>query len=231
MSVWEGTTEALSVGTGPSYDYVQSASGFARSALGISSDGENVFIALEDNSSGNQVVFKATRPASPTVSLIYAPGGGSAANIATTPNFDKVVFHGNFGTDIGVINHTISTDAESDVSPTSIGAKIIAPLKVDDGNDQHYVAINRNDQDAIETDDAGTAWSTLNAALGQTTDAMDVAFFGAYYQLASFFGGNDGTDENLEYTPNEFSNLREDTSAALKAVGSIVAIDIALDNS
>ena len=37
-----------------------------------------------------------------------------------------------------------------------------------------------------------------------------------------------GADENLEYTPNEFSALREDTSAALKAVGAITAIDVTL---
>lgn len=201
------------------------------SILEVSQNGAFVFIALEDNATGNQLVFKITRPTSttPTTVTAYEPGGGSAGNVAQTGDPDRMILHGNFGTDVGVVDHAIAAATNTDISPVSIGAELIQPLKVDQDNIQLIVAINRNDQDVLETDDTGANWSTLNAALGQSVDAMDLIFFGAYFPFGGFFGGNDGVDENLEYTPNEFSNFREDTSAALKAVGSIVSIDLALD--
>lgn len=207
------------------YSYIASANGLAKNALAVSADGNNVFIALEDNSTGNQIVFKATRPSSPTVSAIYDPGGGSAANVISTGDPDKMVFFGNFGTDVGVILHTISSDTESDISPTSIGTDEIQPLAIDPSDINHIVAVNVTDQDALETED-GSTWSTLNASLGQTVEAMGVMFFGSLFPFGAFIGGDDSVDENLEYTPNEFTNLREDTSAALQAVTKITGIDL-----
>jgi hypothetical protein len=157
--------------------------------------------------------------------LVYNPGSGTSSNVEKTRDPDRMVFFGNFGTDIGVIDHVISTETNNDISPASVGAKLIQPLSADPGDINHIVAINRNDQDAIETIDGGSNWSTLNATLGQTVDAMDVGFFGQYVNDVGVIGGNDGADENLSYSPNEFASLREDTSAALKAVGSIVSID------
>ena len=201
------------------------------SILETSQDGAFVFVALQDDATGNQLVFKITRPTSttPTTVTAYEPGDGSAGNVAQTGDPDRMIFHGNFGTDVGVIDHAIAAVSNTDITPTSIGAELIQPLEVDPDNIAHIVAINRNDQDALETDDTGSNWSVLNATLGQSVDAMDLLFFGSYYPFGGFFGGNDATDENLEYTPNEFVSLREDTSAALKAVGSIVSIDLALD--
>lgn len=201
------------------------------SVLEVSQDGAFVFVALEDNDTGNQLVFKITRPTSttPTTVLVYEPGGGSAANVAPTGDPDRMIFHGNFGTDVGVIDHAIAAVSNTDITPTSIGTDVIQPLQADENDVQHIIAINQTDQDALETEDTGSNWSTLNATLGQTVAAMALAFFGDYFPFGGFFGGDDGADENLEYTPNEFANLREDTSAALKAVGGITAIDIALD--
>jgi hypothetical protein len=201
------------------------------SMLEVSQDGAFVFVALQDNATGDQLIFKITRPTSttPTTVTAYEPAGGSAGNVAPTGDPDRMIFHGNFGTDIGVVDHAIAAGTNTDISPTSIGVELIQPLKVDPNDIQHIVAINRNDQDALETEDTGANWTAINATLGQNVDAMDLLFFGAYFPFGGFFGGNDGVDENLEYTPNEFVNLREDTSVALKAVGSIVSIDIAPD--
>ena len=198
------------------------------SILEATQNGAFVFVALEDDATGNQLVFKITRPTSttPTTVTAYEPGGGSAGNVAPTGDPDRMILHGNFGTDIGVVDHAIAAATNTDISPTTIGAELMQPLRVDPGNIQHIVAINRNDQDALETDNIGAAWSVLNATLGEAVDAMDIAFFGAYFPFGGFIGGNDTTDENLKYTPNEFSSLREDTSAALAAVGSIVSIDL-----
>ncbi len=199
------------------------------SLLQASQDGGFVFVALEDDATGNQLIFKVTRPTSttPTTVTAYEPGGGSAGNVAPTGDPDRMVFHGNFGTDVGVADHAIAAATNTDISPTSIGAELIQPLKVDLSDIQHIVAINRNDQDALETEDTGANWAVLNAALGVTVDAMGLVFLGAYFPFGGFIGGNDGVDENLSYSPNEFSSLRDDASAALKAVGSIVSVDIA----
>ena len=201
------------------------------SILEVSQDGAFVFIALENNATGDQLIFKITRPTSttPTTVTAYEPGAGSAGNVAQTGDPDRMIWHGNFGTDVGVVDHAITAATNTDISPSSIGAELIQPLQVDLSDINHIVAINRNDQDALETDNLGGSYATLNTTLGQSVDAMALALFGAYFPFGGFFGGNDGSDENLEYTPNEFSNLREDTSAALKAVGAIVSIDIALD--
>lgn len=201
------------------------------SMLEVSQDGAFIFVALQDQATGNQIVFKITRPitTTPTTVKAYDPGGGSASNIAQTGDPDRMIFHGNFGTDVGVVDHAIAAVSNTDITMPSIGAELIQPLQVDPDDIQHIIAINRNDQDAFETEDTGSNWTAINATLGQSVDAMDLAFFGGYFPFGGFFGGNDGVDENLEYTPNEFADLREDTSAGLKAVGAIVSIDITPD--
>lgn len=199
------------------------------SILEPSQNGVFLFAALEDDATGNQLIFKIDQPISttPTTVTAYEPGAGSAGNVAPTGDPNRMVFHGNFGTDIGVVDHAIVAATNTDISPTSIGAELIQPLEVDQSDVLHIVAINRNDQDALETEDGGANWTALNAALGVTVDAMGLIFLGAYFPFGGFIGGNDGVDENLSYSPNEFSNLRDDASAALKAVGGIVSVDIA----
>ncbi len=199
------------------------------SLLETSQNGGFLFVALEDDATGDQLIFKITRPTSttPTTVTAYEPGSGSAGNVAPTGDPDRMIFHGNFDTDVGVVDHAIVAGTNTDISPTSIGAELIQPLRVNPDDIQHMVAVNRNDQDALETENSGGAWAVLNAALGVTVDAMGLVFLGAYFPFGGFIGGNDGVDENLSYSPNEFSNLRDDASAALKAVGNIVSVDIA----
>lgn len=201
------------------------------SILETSQDGAFVFVALEDNATGDQIIFKIARPTSttPTTTKAYEPGGGSAGNIAPTGDPDRMIWHGNFGTDVGVVDHAIIAGSNTDISPTSIGAELIQPLEVDPNDIEHVVAINRDDQDALETVDGGANWTALNAALGVDADAMGLVFLGAYFPFGGFIGGDDGVDQNLSYTPNEFNNLRDDASAALKAVGAIVSVDVAAD--
>jgi len=197
--------------------------------LTTSQDGVFVFVALQDKATGNQVILKITRPTTttPTTVAAYEPGGGSAGNVAATTSPDRMIFHGNFGTDIGVIDHAVAAATNTDVSPTSIGAELIQPLQADPHDINHIVAINRNDQDALESTDLGTNWTVINAALGQAVDAMDLLFLGAYFPWGGFIAGDDGVDPNLSYFPAEFANGREDTSSGLKAVAAIVNIDVA----
>lgn len=208
------------------YYTVPSSSGDYAQAFSPNVTGIYLFFAME-NSTGDQKIVRIDRPTStnPVFTVVYGPGGGSSANITRSKNADEMLFFGNFGTDIGVIEHTISANSNADISPTSIGSDLIQPLQSDPSDSEHVIAINRTDQDAIETKDGGSNWSTLNAALGITVDAMAIGFFGPYLGEVALIGGNDGTDENLSYSPNSFTSLREDSGASLQAVGSIVSID------
>ena len=213
------------------YDLVVSQNSIV--PMAASSSGSFLFYALEEDATSNQVIVRETRPDQNGTSLspgaVYSPGGGTSGNVAMTSDPLKMVFHGNFGTDVGVISHAIETLANTDISPTTIGSDKIQPLEVDPVDTDHIVAVNSDDQDALETDDNGSTWSTLNATLGQTVEAMDIAFFGAFLPFSAFFGGDDATDTNLQYTPNEFSNLREDTSASLQSANAITGIAIVVD--
>ncbi len=67
-------------------------------AIATSADGNHIFMALEDGS-GNQVIVKAARSDLSTWTEVYAPGAGSAANVAMVPSDpDAMLFYGNFGT-------------------------------------------------------------------------------------------------------------------------------------
>lgn len=226
-----GDAVIITIGAFTGYDLIVSAGGLAKHAMAVSADGENLFFALEEDGTTNQIILKATRAAAPTVTIAYEPFTGTAGNVEPTGDNDIVIFNGNFGTDVGVIKHAIAAVTNTDISPSSIAAKVIAPVRVDPSDITHLIGVNVDDQDAIESDDTGASWATLNATLGQTVVAMDIIWLGQYFLFGVFFGGNDGADENLEYSPNEFSSLREDSSAALKSVGAITGIDIISGNS
>lgn len=52
-----GTWQSRGVGTSGNFDLVLSANGAGRDALAVSQSGDNVFVALEDDSGGDQIVF------------------------------------------------------------------------------------------------------------------------------------------------------------------------------
>lgn len=201
------------------------------SVLEVSQNGAFVFIGLEDDATGFQLVFKVTRPTSttPTTVTAYEPGAGNTSNVAPTGDPDRMIFHGMFGTDVSVVDHAITAGTNTDISPPSTGSNWLQSLRVDPSDVSHIVVQNTDTEDALETEDGGSNWTTLNATIGLTANIFDAVFFGQYFPFAAFVGGPDATDENLTYTPNEFASLREDTSAALKAVSAIASIDIALD--
>lgn len=203
--------------------------------MDTSQDGNFVFVALEDADTSKELVFKVTRPTdtSPTVAKVYEPSGGSNISIAQTGDPDRMVFHGNFASNVGVIDHAIIAGTNTDITPSSpaIGTDWLFTLRVDPSDINHMVVNNADDETVFETTDGGSTWTEINSATGLTANAMDVIFQGAYFPFGAFIGGPDLSDENLSYTPNAFANLREDTSVALKAVTAIVSIDIAPDTA
>lgn len=236
ICLYEASYKAVTVtaaATTWSYDLIPSAGGNSRDVAAVAADGEYLFFALEDDSTTNQGVFRVERPTSttPVTTVVYDPGGGSAGNVYSSNDRNKIIFSGNFGTDLGVIHHDIDMGTNPDITPTTIAADVIAPLQVDPGDADHIIAINKTDEDMLETEDNGATWDTLQATLGVQVVAMAMAFFGQYFPFGGFIGGNDGVNEHLAYSPNEFANQREDTSAALQAVGAITAIDVSIDYS
>lgn len=195
------------------------------SALVTSADGANVFAALEDGS-GYPVIATAARTDLSTWSGAYEPGAGSAANIAAVAsNPDKVIFYGNFGTDVTVIMHTISTATNTDISPASLGAKVINALHVNPSDENEMIATVDTDEDLIHTTDGGTTWSTLDAALGFDATALWVMWSGAYYPHRLFVAGHNGTDLDVLYSPNAGSSNENKEDATLGGKANITNIE------
>lgn len=201
------------------------------SIIETSQGGDFLFIALEDADTTDQIIFKITRPTSttPTTVAVYEPGSSNSGNIAKTGNPDKMVFHGDFDSTNFVIDHAIAANTNTEIGNSGD----VNILEVDPSDDNHMILYDRDQGEVQETTDNGDNWTVLNGATGpDPLDAMAIAFFGVYFPAGGFIGGNAvgaPTNEVLEYTPNNFANLRDDASAALAAVGSIVSIDIALD--
>lgn len=198
------------------------------SAIAVSADGNFIVVALEDTVSGNQLIARAARSGLSDWTAAYDPGGGSAANVAAVPaNPDKMIFYGNFGTDIGVILHTISTGVNSDISPASLGAKVVNTLQVNPSpNVAELIATVDTDQDLVHTADAGTTWETLNAALGFNATALWVLWSGVYYPHRLFVAGDNGANLDLLYSPNEGFSSQDFAGAGLGAAANIVGVEI-----
>lgn len=195
------------------------------SAIAASADGAYIFLALEDGS-GNQIIAKAARSDLSTWSAAYQPGAGSACNVAPVPgDADKMLFYGNFDTDVVVILHTISTGANTDISPASLGAKVVNTLAVNPSNSDEIIITVDTDEDILYTADGGDNWATWDAALGFDATALYLLWSGAYEYHRYFTAGNDGTVV-LVYSPNEGASDYDYTGAALAATANVVSIDI-----
>lgn len=186
-------------------------------AIAVSADGENVFVALEDGS-GYPIFARADRDDLSTWATAYNPGAGSAANVAQVPSDpDKMLFYGNFGTHLTVIEHTISTVANSDISPLNLGAYVVNGLAVNPADGEEIIATANTDQDMFHTTDGGDNWETLDSALGFDVTALVVVWqTEAEYHLI-YTGGQVTGAARVEYSPNTASYFSDVTGAALAA--------------
>ena len=200
------------------------------SILDTSQDGTFVFVALQVDTTDERIFFKITRPTSTTPATVtaYEPTGTAAVMEGMTAKSgdpDIIFFHGWLGND-GIVRHDIAAATNTEVGEN----EQLSQLEVDPSDILHFVAYNSDDESFSETINGGTAWTELTGTtVAVPVDALDIIFLGEYFPFQTFWGGNDTVDENLEYSPNEFANQREDTSAALKAVGAIKSIGITLD--
>jgi hypothetical protein len=175
--------------------------------IGVSSDGDNIILALEADA-GVPVFLKAARSDLSTWTKVYEPGAGTAGNVTPSPvNPDVMLFHGNFGTDVTVIHHTISTGAEVDISPASLGAKVVNTLVINPAGISEFVCSVDTDQDLKHSADGGTTYDDWDATMGFDGTALWVLWSGAYFPRQT-----GGTGE-LRYSPNEGSSDADKTGA------------------
>lgn len=190
-------------------------------ALAPTADGDYIFLALE-NTSAQPVIVKATRPDdagdSPTFTEAYAPAAGTAGNVCQAPgNADLMLFYGNFGTDVTVILHTVSTVTNTDISPASLGAKVVNAAAVDPSDSDHIIICVGTDQDLLETRDAGDTWDTLNATLGFDATALAVHWQSfPEYDIIYAVGQVTGAAQ-LTYSPNSGASLSDITGGGMSA--------------
>lgn len=183
-------------------------------AMATNADGNYIFLALED-ASGNQIIIRAARSDLTTWTRVYEPGTGSAANVAMVPGDpDLMLFYGNFGTDVVVILHAISTGTNSDISPVGLGAKVVNALAVNPGDANEIVIAVGTDQDLKYTSDQGSNWSDWDATLGFDATGLQVLWSGDYWPHRYFVAGQmAGPSAQLRYSPNEGGNDTDATGA------------------
>ncbi len=193
-------------------------------AIATDASGDNIFLALEDGS-GNQLVVKISRALS-SQTTVYSPGGGSACNVATVPSEpDSMYFYGNFGTDVTILKHTVSTGAETDISPASLGAKEVNTLVVNPSDADEFVIGVDTDEDLEYTSDGGTSYTEWDATLGFDATALAVLFSGAYMPHRYFVAGDNTTTLDILYSPNEGSSDSDVSGATVGALTNISGLE------
>jgi hypothetical protein len=205
------------------------------SAIATSADGEYIFLALE-NASGFPVFVRAARADLSTWTSVYAPGVGTAANVASVPgNADLMLFFGYFGSGVQVLSHVVSTGAETNISPAGLTTKVVNCLAVNPSDPDEIIITVNTDQDLLRTIDGGDNWETLNASLTFNATGLAVAWGGPSTSSGQgdgephgiYVAGNDGVDTFLLYSPNDGLVLGEVTGAALTAVANVVGVEVA----
>jgi len=197
-------------------------------AITTDASGDNVFLALDNSSSTFPTVVMAARSDLSTFTVAYEPGAGTACNAIPDPaNVDVMYFYGNFGTDLTITKYTISTDTTADISPASLGAKVINTLIVDPSNNSEMICTVDTDQDLKNTIDAGVTWTDWDAALGFDATALAALWSGPYFLHRYFVGGEvSGGNLDLLYSPNEGAAVSNEEGTALGALGEIVSIEV-----
>ena len=208
------------------YGLILSDAGLRQYTHDIDSSSNNLFFALEEESTGNQVIIKYDI-LSEQFNTVYDPQAGDCSNVIRLgTDLDNMLFFGNFGTDVKLIKHTISTLNNSDISPASLGSNLLQPVESDPLDSNHIIAIDQDSEDVLESLDLGSNWNTINNAIGGLVLAIKMLWNNIYYPDNGFIGLYDGVDTALFFTPNNFENTREDSSAALQSASDIVSLDI-----
>jgi len=195
-------------------------------ALKTNSDGTSIFVALED-SSGNQLIAKALRSDLSTWTEAYALNAGSASNVESdSSDINSMFFYGNFNTDLTVLKFDISAGTVADISPASLGAKIVNTLSVNPGNGQEISLTVDTDEDLKNTVDGGSNYTDYDATLGFDATAIWMLWSGQYFDHRYFIGGEVGVGNlDLLYSPNAGASSNNEEGVDLGVLGEISGIE------
>jgi len=190
-------------------------------ATALASDQQTIFIALED-STGLPVMVKTTLADLSIFETVYTPGAGFAANVIAAPN-GIMYFYGNFGTNVGIIQHDVVAETNTDVTPASLGTDDINALDVDPDLGQIIFIGISGVQDLKKSLNAGTSWASVNAALGIDPTALLVLWPDANKLLIA---GSTGAQNRLLYSDDGGANFDDEAGTALHGADNSVALAV-----
>jgi hypothetical protein len=196
------------------------------SAITVSADGNYIFLALE-NASGQPVIARCAHADLSAWTAAYNPAAGTAANVAQVPgNADLMLFYGNFGSGVQVILHTVSSGANTNISPTGLTTKVVNGLAVNPSNADEIIITINTDQDLLRTIDAGANWVSLNAALGFNATALAVVWQAEIEKHRVYAAGQVTGAANLLYSPNSGTYFSNITGANLVAATNVAGLEV-----
>lgn len=173
------------------------------SAIATNANGEYLFLALE-TSGGLPIIVSAATTDLAIWTAVYQPGAGSVANVLpVSGNPDLMLFYGNFGTDIVVVQHTVSTAANVNISPASLGSAVVNTAAVNPSNFDEIIITVNTAEDVYYTADGGTTWTAWDTLLGFDATALAALWSGDYDYHRYFTAGVLITTAQLLYSPNE----------------------------
>lgn len=194
------------------------------SAIATTADGNYIYLALEDG--GNQVIVRCPRADLTTFEAVYAPGSGTAANVATVAaNPDSMLFYGHFGSGVQVVSHVVSTGVETNISPAGLADKVVNGLAVNPSDAAEIIITINTDYDLLGTIDGGATWETLNGVLGLDATALAALWQSEAEYHVLYLAGQVTGAAALRYSPNTGEKLSNITGAALAAASQVVGVE------
>lgn len=195
-------------------------------AIAFNQDGEFLFVATEDGSLGTQRILRASRDNLSSAVAVYDPAAGGACNVVATVDAKTMLFYGEFGAGVLLIQHDSEAGSNTDISPTVAGTKTANTCAPNPASADSAALSIDTDQDLVYTDDAGTSYTTWTAALGFNATALALLWNGLRELHQVFVAGDNGIDLDILYSPNEMNQSTNAEDATLGAKTDICSLEI-----
>ncbi len=196
-------------------------------AICTSGNGNYIYMALEDVTTGDQFIVEAAADDLTFWEAIYTPEAGSAGNvIPMAANPDKVIFYGNFGTDVTLLIWDSANRTLTDISPSSLGAKVVNTCQTNPANEDEIIITVDTDQDLLYSDDGGSTWTTWDATLGFDATALAGIWSSQYAPHRYMVAGDAGADLDLLYSGNQGNQSKNLEAAGLAAQVDICSVEV-----
>lgn len=226
-AIWKHDNLSFGGGVATAYD-LKVSRGISRHAMDSDHGGDNVFFALEDDTSGDQKIYKED-VINLLTELIYDPGDGTDGNVYRIPGTETMLFTGLFATANNAQLYDIPGDLLTDIS---FGSSIIQPAIV-----SPFGKIFALQSDDVISRSVAGVWSNISSGIGTQLssggEAIAAIFFNNFLPDYIFVAGTDDVgDKTLFFTPNEMDDI-EDLGASVWGDGDgtplITGLDIAFD--